>query len=178
MKISRPSRLTLVIGGARSGKSQYAESCVANGPPPWIYIATAEMLDGEMQERIRQHQARRDERWQTHDVPLNLASAIQELATEGRYVLVDCLTLWLSNIMHAGLDVAKECDALAESLARAEGHVVLVSNEVGFGIVPDNALARRFRDEQGRLNMKIAEVADEVVLLVAGQPLKVKSADR
>ena len=165
--------LTLVLGGARSGKSTYAESLISAQPSPWRYIATAQAFDNEMEERIATHQSRRDERWQTVDAPHELAQALAA-SPEGQPVLVDCLTLWLSNRMLAEADIAAETEALAETLSRPAGHWVLVSNEVGSGIVPENALARRFRDEAGRLNQKIAALADEVVLVVAGLPVKVK----
>lgn len=165
--------LTLVLGGARSGKSTYAESLISAQPSPWQYIATAQAFDNEMEERIATHQSRRDERWQTVDAPHELAQALAA-SPEGQPVLVDCLTLWLSNRMLAEADIAAETEALVDTVSRPAGHWVLVSNEVGSGIVPENALARRFRDEAGRLNQKIAALADEVVLVVAGLPVKVK----
>ena len=165
--------LTLVLGGARSGKSTYAESLISAQPSPWRYIATAQAFDNEMEERIAAHQSRRDECWQTVDAPHDLAQALAA-SPEGQPVLVDCLTLWLSNRMLAEADIAAETEALADAVSRPTGHWVLVSNEVGSGIVPENALARRFRDEAGRLNQKIAALADEVVLVVAGLPVKVK----
>ena len=168
-------RLTLVLGGARSGKSRYAESLITALPPPWIYMATAEAGDAEMAQRIAQHQTRRGQGWQTieaaHDLVLPL-----ETARAGAPVLIDCLTLWLSNRMLADADVDAEIQRLEESLDRHAGPVVLVSNEVGFGIVPDNALGRHFRDLQGRLNQRIAARADYVVLMVAGLPLIVKGS--
>ena len=167
------ARVTLVLGGARSGKSRYAEALVATQPPPWIYLATAQALDDEMAGRIAEHRARRDGRWRTVDAPHDLAGALAA-APVGAAVLVDCLTLWLSNRMLAEVDVDAEIVAFEEALDRRVGPVVLVSNEVGFGIVPDNALARRFRDLQGRLNQRVAARADRVVLVVAGQPLTVK----
>lgn len=165
--------LTLVLGGARSGKSTYAESLISAKPSPWRYIATAQAFDNEMEERIATHRARRDEHWQTVDAPHDLAQALAA-CPKGQPVLVDCLTLWLSNRMLAEADIDAETRKLADVLARPTGHWVLVSNEVGSGIVPENALARRFRDEAGRLNQKIAALADEVVLVVAGLPVKVK----
>jgi adenosylcobinamide kinase / adenosylcobinamide-phosphate guanylyltransferase len=164
--------LTLVLGGARSGKSRFAEGLIATEPPPWIYVATAEALDAEMAERIAAHRARRAGKWQTIEAPHDLAGVLA--ATEGRATLVDCLTLWLSNRMLAGADVASEIDRLDKVLAGRNSPLVLVTNEVGFGIVPDNALARRFRDLQGSLNQRLAARADRVVLMVAGLPLFVK----
>jgi adenosylcobinamide kinase/adenosylcobinamide-phosphate guanylyltransferase len=165
--------LTLVIGGARSGKSAHAERLVAALPPPWTYLATAEAYDDEMRERIAMHQSRRDERWRTLDAPLDLAGALEGVA-EGVPVLVDCLTLWLTNHMLAGHDLEAECRRLVEMLVKPRGPWFVVSNEVGLGIVPDNALARRFRDEAGRLNQLIAAVASRVIFMVAGLPMKVK----
>ncbi|SCW30767.1 bifunctional adenosylcobinamide kinase/adenosylcobinamide-phosphate guanylyltransferase [Ancylobacter rudongensis] len=165
--------LTLVLGGARSGKSAYAEGLVAGFPPPWSYIATAQAWDDEMAERIALHRARRGAGWQTLDAPHDLAATLKALPS-GRPVLVDCLTLWLSNRMLAEADLAIECAALVEALASHGGPVVVVSNEVGLGIVPDNALARRFRDAQGRLNQGVAARADSVLFMVAGLPMKVK----
>ncbi|TIL73827.1 MAG: bifunctional adenosylcobinamide kinase/adenosylcobinamide-phosphate guanylyltransferase [Mesorhizobium sp.] len=165
--------MTLVVGGARSGKSAQAESRVTDCPAPWTYIATAQAHDDEMRERIALHRARRGEGWTTVDAPLDLVGAIEALP-DGRPVLIDCLTLWLSNHMLAEHDIEAECRELADVLARPRGPWFVVSNEVGQGIVPDNALARRFRDAAGRLNQQIAAVAGTVLLMVAGLPLKVK----
>jgi adenosylcobinamide kinase/adenosylcobinamide-phosphate guanylyltransferase len=166
-------RLTLVLGGARSGKSRHAEALVTATPPPWVYVATAEPFDDEMKARIAEHRVRRGGQWQTVEAPLDLASAI-EGAPAGATVLVDCLTLWLNNLMFNNRDIDAETRRLEAALAARQGPVVLVSNEVGSGIVPDNAEARRFRDLQGRLNQRIAARADHVVLLVAGLPMVVK----
>jgi adenosylcobinamide kinase/adenosylcobinamide-phosphate guanylyltransferase len=166
-------RLTLVLGGARSGKSRHAETLITALPPPWIYVATAEALDVEMATRIAEHRARRDQRWQTIDAPRDLAGALTCLPA-GSAVLIDCLTLWLSNTMLAGGDLAQEFDRLEAALATTTGPLVVVANEVGLGIVPDNVLGRRFRDAAGRLNQRIAARADRVCLLVAGIPLTVK----
>jgi adenosylcobinamide kinase/adenosylcobinamide-phosphate guanylyltransferase len=165
--------ITLVLGGARSGKSRYAEGLMAAHPPPWFYLATAEAFDQEMVERIAVHRARRQAGWQTIEAPHELAGSLRAVPT-GASVLVDCLTLWLSNRVLAEADIDTEIGALENALARHAGAVVLVSNEVGFGIVPDNALARRFRDLQGRLNQRLAAQADRVVLVVAGLPLTMK----
>lgn len=174
MPIRTLPRLTLVLGGARSGKSAFAESRIGEVPPPWVYIATAEPFDEEMHARIAEHRSRRDARWSTIDCNLDLAAVLERPETTGGAVLVDCLTLWLSNVMLAGRDVSAETETLLATLASVTGPIVLVSNEVGFGIVPDNALARRFRDAQGRLNQRIAALADEVVLMAAGLPLVLK----
>jgi adenosylcobinamide kinase/adenosylcobinamide-phosphate guanylyltransferase len=164
--------LTLVLGGARSGKSRYAESLITTLPAPWVYVATAQAGDPEMTARIAVHRGRRDTGWETIETPRDLAGA---LAAHGKApILVDCLTLWLSNLLLADADVDAETGRLEAALGHVPAPVVLVSNEVGFGIVPDNALARRFRDLQGRLNQRIASRADRVVLMVAGLPLIVK----
>lgn len=164
--------LTLVLGGARSGKSRYAEHLITALPPSWLYVATAEALDPEMAERIGAHRARRDASWRTIEAPRDLAAALSTSAN--RPVLVDCLTLWLSNIMLADADVENEMHRLEAVLAAMASPVVLVANEVGFGIVPEHPLGRRFRDLQGLLNQRIAARADRVVLLVAGLPLALK----
>ncbi len=142
--------------------------------PPWVYVATAEAHDDEMAARITEHRHRRDGRWRTVEAPLDLPGAIAAHASDGQAVLIDCLTLWLSNVMLAGQDLLAEQQRLVTALRDAEGPVVVVSNEVGFGIVPDNALARKFRDAQGRLNMQVAAVADRAVLIAAGLPLILK----
>jgi adenosylcobinamide kinase / adenosylcobinamide-phosphate guanylyltransferase len=167
-------RLTLVLGGARSGKSRHAEGLIAaSAPPPWIYVATAQALDAEMTERIGHHRERRGTGWQTMEAPHDLAGAIAAAPPDAA-LLADCLTLWLTNRMLAEADIDADTAALEKALARRRGPTVLVSNEVGSGIVPDNALARRFADLQGRLNQRIAKSADRVVLVVAGLPLTLK----
>jgi adenosylcobinamide kinase/adenosylcobinamide-phosphate guanylyltransferase len=167
------SQLTLVLGGARSGKSRYAEQVATASLPPWIYLATAQSFDDEMAARIAEHRSRRSQDWQTIDAPLDLAGALTALPRAAT-VLIDCLTLWLSNLMLAERDIDAEIERLEQAMLAHRAPLVLVSNEVGSGIVPDNALARRFRDAQGRLNQRIAARADRVVLLVAGIPLIVK----
>jgi adenosylcobinamide kinase/adenosylcobinamide-phosphate guanylyltransferase len=159
--------VTLVLGGARSGKSAYAEALLGGG----TYLATATAGDAEMAARIAAHRARRGQAWRTLEEPLELAATLA--ACEGP-VLVDCLTLWLTNIMQAGGDVDAQTQALVAALQELAGPVVLVSNEVGQGIVPDNALAREFRDRAGRLNQDVAAVAGRVVLVAAGLPLVLK----
>ncbi|KAA3449157.1 bifunctional adenosylcobinamide kinase/adenosylcobinamide-phosphate guanylyltransferase [Mesorhizobium sp. SARCC-RB16n] len=166
-------KLTLIIGGARSGKSAHAETLVTALPSPWAYIATAQAYDDEMRERIALHRSRRGEGWLTIDAPLDLAEALEALPDD-QPVLIDCLTLWLTNHMLADHDVEAECRRLADVLSRPRGPWFVVSNEVGQGIVPDNALARRFRDDAGRLNQRVAAVANAVLLMVAGLPFKVK----
>jgi adenosyl cobinamide kinase/adenosyl cobinamide phosphate guanylyltransferase len=164
--------VTLVLGGARSGKSRYAEKIVSALPTPWIYVATAEAGDDEMTARIKAHRQRRGPSWRTIEAPRDLASVL--VSYDPSPVLVDCLTLWLSNLLLADADIEKEVETLDEALAFAAAPVVLVSNEVGSGIVPDHPLGRRFRDLQGILNQRIAARADRVVLMVAGLPLAVK----
>ncbi len=163
----------MVLGGARSGKSAHAEALVTSRPAPWTYVATAQAFDAEMTERIALHRARRGDGWTTLDALLDLPEILESLP-EGRPMLLDCLTLWLSNQMLAGRDVDAESARLAWTLSRPRGPWVVVSNEVGLGIVPDNALARRFRDAAGRLNQQVAAIADRVVFMVAGLPMQVK----
>lgn len=165
--------LSLILGGVRSGKSRHAEALIEAHPSAWRYLATAQPLDEEMAERIAAHQARRSAGWITVEAPLDLAGALAE-APDGQPVLIDCLTIWLSNVMLAGRDPEAEADRLAAALARPRGPWIAVANEVGLGVIPDNALARRFCDAAGRLNQTIAATADHVVLMVAGQPLRVR----
>jgi len=172
---ARPlSRLTLVLGGARSGKSNYAERLVVSAPAPWLYLATAQAIDDEMQARIAEHKGRRDARWRTVEVPLDLAEALAALGEKPQAVLIDCLTLWLSNTLLAKRNLAVAGDRLIAALTAARGPVVVVSNEVGLGIVPDTPLGREFRDAQGQLNQRVAAIADHVVFLAAGLPLTLK----
>ena len=166
------ARVSLILGGARSGKS--ARALALAGTPPHVFIATAQALDVEMAERIRLHQAERGTSWQVVEAPLKLAKAIHAHAADGTTLLVDCLTLWLSNLMHHKRDVTVETDALVAALAVVPCRVVLVSNEVGMGLTPMNALGREFRDAQGRLNQRIAAVADHVEFVAAGLPLVLK----
>jgi adenosylcobinamide kinase / adenosylcobinamide-phosphate guanylyltransferase len=164
--------LTLVLGGARSGKSRYAEGLITALPPPWTYIATAEAGDDEMAARIAGHRARRGTQWHTVEASRALVQALSACGAEP--VLVDCLTLWLSNLMLAEADIGAATVQLEQVLAAANGPRVLVANEVGSGIVPSTALGRRFRDQQGLLNQRIAACAERVILTVAGLPLALK----
>lgn len=166
------NRLTLVLGGARSGKSRYAET-LSTRFPSRAYIATAQALDEEMSARIERHRLDRGALWITREAPLDLVAAVDG-ASEA-FILIDCMTLWISNLMHAERDVGLEVVALCAALRRRAEPTVIVSNEVGQGIVPDNALARRFRDEQGLANRRLAEIADGVVMVMAGLPLVLKS---
>lgn len=163
-----------VLGGARSGKSRYAQArAEAMGLRP-IFIATAQAFDGEMTDRIAQHRAERGANWQTIEAPIDLADAITAHAAPDAILLVDCLTLWTSNLMLAEHDIAAATTQVIEAIQGGRGPIILVSNEVGLGIVPDNALARRFRDAAGTVNQQIAAMVDEVQFLVAGLPLAVK----
>lgn len=170
----RLPRLTLVLGGARAGKSRHAEAMIEATGRAALYLATAEAGDAEMAARIAAHRARRDARWTTIEEPLALLDVLRREGREGRPILVDCLTLWLSNLMLAGRDVAAETGALVAALPTLAGETVMVANEVGLGIVPDNALARAFRDHAGRLNREVAAAAQRVFFLAAGLPLVLK----
>ncbi len=163
--------LTLILGGARSGKSARA---LALCPAPHCFIATAEALDDEMAERIARHKAERGQSWALAEAPLDLAATLAWEAAEGRHLLVDCLTLWLSNLLHHGRDPEAECARLLAAVRAAPGAVVMVSNEVGMGLAPMNALGRAFRDAQGRLNQAVAAEAGRVEFVAAGIPLALK----
>ncbi|WP_349360250.1 bifunctional adenosylcobinamide kinase/adenosylcobinamide-phosphate guanylyltransferase [Stappia sp.] len=167
-------RSVLVTGGARSGKSLFAEGLIrASGREP-VYVATCGAFDAEMEARIARHRDQRGPGWTTIEEQRAVAEVIAREAAPDRAVLVDCLTLWLSNCLFAEADIPAEVAALAESVRGAAGPVVLVTNEVGSGIVPENALARRFRDEQGRLNRMMAQACEAAVLVAAGLPLVLK----
>jgi adenosylcobinamide kinase/adenosylcobinamide-phosphate guanylyltransferase len=167
------SPITLVLGGARSGKSRFAERLVeaAGGG---VYLATGEARDSEMEARIAQHRARRGADWSTVEEPIELAAALRQAAGDGRPVLVDCLTLWLSNLMLAEIDIEAKTADLLITLPQITSPVIFIANEVGLSIVPDNRLARRFRDEAGILNQRIAEAATRVYFIAAGLPLTLK----
>ena len=165
---------TLVFGGARSGKSLFAERLVTESGLAPVYIATAEARDGEMESRIATHRQRRGAEWTTLEEPFDLAGMIAREARPDRALLVDCLTLWLSNHYFAEHDIEAETRGLNDAIAGLVGPVVLVSNEVGFGIVPENRLSRDFRDAQGRLNQSIAAACDRAILVAAGLPLVLK----
>lgn len=163
--------LVFVIGGARSGKSAFAEARATAHPPPWTYVATAQAFDDEMRARIAQHRARRAEGWRTVDAPQRLAQAVRAHAGP---MLVDCLTLWLTNRLLAEADLSADSADLVAALAARTAPTIVVSNEVGLGIVPDNALSRRFRDAAGLLHQAVAARAGEVHLVVAGVPIRAK----
>ena len=168
------ARLTLVLGGAASGKSAHAEALVAGTGLPPVYVATAEALDDEMAARISAHRARRGAEWTTIEAPLDPAAALLEAT--GKAVLVDCLTMWLSNLLTAGRDDAAETEKFLTALAAASDPVVLVANEIGLGVVPETAMAREFRDRHGALNQAVAAAADRVIFVAAGLPLPLKGA--
>ena len=165
--------IVLITGGARSGKSRHAEARTRTFPGQPVYIATAEALDDEMTERIANHRARRGNEWIEREVPLDLLQALVETDGGGAR-LVDCLTLWLSNLLHAKRDWPQAVTALADGLSHQQSPVVMVTNEVGLGIVPDNALARAYRDAAGVMNQTMARLADEVEFVVAGLPIRLK----
>ena len=166
-------RTILITGGARSGKSRIAEDRTLSMGQPATYIATAQAWDDEMRARIATHQARRGAEWVTLQEPLDLLGALAGSDGKGPR-LVDCLTLWLTNLMLGERDWRQEAEALIAALPQQISPVVFVTNEVGMGIVPENALARAFRDAAGTLNQWVAAAADEVILAVSGLPLKVK----
>jgi adenosylcobinamide kinase/adenosylcobinamide-phosphate guanylyltransferase len=168
------ARITLLLGGARSGKSRLAEELAEHRPGRLVYIATAEAWDDEMKARIAEHKARRSDRWHSIEAPVAVAEVLQALPADTGAVLVDCLTLWLSNIMHAGRDIGSETAGLLTALNAVRFPVLLVSNEVGLGIVPENRLAREFRDAQGRLNQAVAAAAGHAIFMAAGLPLVLK----
>jgi adenosylcobinamide kinase/adenosylcobinamide-phosphate guanylyltransferase len=168
-------RTVLVIGGARSGKSSFALSKAGSFPGKKAYIATAEALDEEMKERIEKHRGERGKEWETFEEPIKMAGALKEMGSGYNAAVIDCLTLWLSNLLLGTEDPEEEIEGFL-SLLRERDHppFFIVSNEVGMGIVPDNPLSRRFRDLAGRLNQKVAGIADEVYLVTAGIPLRIK----
>lgn len=169
-------RQRLILGGARSGKSRYAEQLATESQLDGVYIATATANDSEMAERIRHHQAERPATWQTIEEPLRLADTLQAVAHPERAILVDCLTLWLTNLLCHEDPVwfERETQAVLDLLPTLPGEIILVSNEVGQGIVPLGELSRRFVDEAGRLHQRLASQMDQVILMVAGLPLTVK----
>lgn len=166
------NHVTLVLGGARSGKSRHAETLLTAWPPPWCYIATAQAFDAEMAERIAVHRARRPAGWRTLEAPLDIPGALAD--ADGNPVLIDCLTLWVTNLLLAEREVDAAAAALLVAMDRHAGPAILVANETGLGIVPDNPLARRFRDAAGWLNQRVAARADRVLFMVAGLPMVVK----
>jgi adenosylcobinamide kinase/adenosylcobinamide-phosphate guanylyltransferase len=168
--------LELILGGARSGKSRLAERLALESGLPVTYVATAQAGDGEMSARIRQHRERRPAQWGLVEEPLALADALERLAAPERCVLVDCLTLWVTNLLifEDGWRLRGEIDALLEVLPRLPGRIILVSNETGLGVVPLGELSRRYVDEAGWLHQSLAEVSERVVFTVAGLPMVLK----
>lgn len=171
---NKNSKVTFVLGGARSGKSSFAENLVLNKGLKPIYLATGRAYDDEMVDRIDAHKERRGGNWEAIEEPLALSDALMQTDFEGRAILVDCLTLWVTNLMMAGADVKVECEQLANTLKKINVPVVLVSNEVGLGIIPENKMAREFRDYAGFVNQSIAKIADEAYFIASGLPIKLK----
>jgi len=167
-------RSTLVLGGARSGKSRHAQALAEAHGGRLVFVATAQAFDAEMSDRIARHRADRDARWQTVEAPVDLADAITRSGAADATVLVDCLTLWTSNLLLADHSLEPRLDALLAAVRHFPGRLILVSNEVGLGIVPDNALARRFRDMAGTVNQRVAAAADRVQFIAAGLALDLK----
>lgn len=164
----------LVLGGARSGKSGFAQAQAESLSGELIYVATAQALDAEMEDRIARHRDDRGSRWRTVEAPLNLAAAIACESRPNAVLLIDCLTLWASNLMFAECHIQREVEAVTSAIVASPGKIILVSNEVGLGIVPDNALARRFRDAAGEINQAVAQAVDKVIFVAAGLPLVLK----
>lgn len=173
MPFSSPGAV-LVLGGARSGKSRFAESLVTSSGLKRHYVATGRAWDEEMRCRIEQHKSDRGALWTTHEEPLDLVARLHTTDADGRSILIDCLTLWVTNLMMEERDMASEFAALVEFLPKARARLVFVSNEVGLGIVPENRMARDFRDHAGRLHQMVAAAATEVYFVAAGLPLKMK----
>lgn len=165
--------LTLVIGGAASGKSAYSEQIVKASGRPRVYLATSRVFDDEMQTKVSKHISDRGDGWRTIEEPRDIKTAFEDCSAE-EIVLFDCATMWLNNVMMDEADIPSQTDLLLETLKAAPCPIVIVTNEVGHGIVPENKLARQFRDAQGRLNQKLATQADLVVLVTAGLPLSLK----
>jgi adenosylcobinamide kinase/adenosylcobinamide-phosphate guanylyltransferase len=163
-----------VLGGARSGKSRHAQAAAESLDGELVFIATAQAFDDEMTARIKRHRADRGERWRTIEAPLDLAEAIASVRVADAVILVDCLTLWASNLLLSNQGPEPHIAALLQAMVTSRARIILVSNEVGLGIVPDNALARRFRDLAGEINQRVAAAADTVDLLAAGIPLRLK----
>jgi adenosylcobinamide kinase/adenosylcobinamide-phosphate guanylyltransferase len=163
-------RSLLVLGGARSGKSRHAQAVAEALGGTLTYIATAQAFDQEMTERITQHRADRDQRWRTIEAPIDLPEAVAQADAPDAVILVDCLTLWTSNLLLGEHDAEAMLKQLCQAIAAIQGRLILVANETGLGIVPDNALARRFRDLAGRINQQVAASVDAVDFVLAGMP--------
>jgi adenosylcobinamide kinase / adenosylcobinamide-phosphate guanylyltransferase len=165
--------LTLVLGGARSGKSDYALKLAMLAPSPWVFVATAEALDAEMQERIKRHKEMRGEGWVTIEAPIDLAGAMEQAPVDS-VMVIDCFTLWLSNLMLGECNIDHEVGRFGEALRARSAATIAVANEVGLGIIPETPLGRAFRDQAGTLNQHLAAIAGKVILIVAGLPLTIK----
>jgi adenosylcobinamide kinase / adenosylcobinamide-phosphate guanylyltransferase len=172
--VTAARKIVLVIGGARSGKSAFAEDLAAKSGLAKVYVATGQAFDREMSDRIDIHKSRRGPEWENVEDPFDLAGVLRGTAGVGKAVLVDCLTLWITNLMLEQKDFVAEAGALLELLPTLEGQIIFVSSEVGLGIVPDNYMARAFRDHCGKLHQQIGAIADEVYFVAAGLPLKMK----
>jgi adenosylcobinamide kinase/adenosylcobinamide-phosphate guanylyltransferase len=166
--------LTFILGGARSGKSRHAQILAETSGAAPIMIATAQAFDAEMQDRITRHQSERGPAWTTIEAPIDLATAIARIQTPAT-IVIDCLTLWVTNLLMADLDIPAASASLVAACKASPNPIIMVSNETGFGIVPPDPLSRRFRDEAGRLHQRVAAEADTVTLMVAGLPLTVKT---
>lgn len=171
---NRNGQITLILGGTRSGKSSFAQELAEKSGHKLVYIATAEAFDDEMTDRIHRHQQDRGPNWQTVEENRDIASVIAVHSAPQVTLLIDCLTIWLSNLMLAEADIDAAVDQLVKTLSTAQGSIILVSNEVGSGIVPETALGRRFRDESGWMNQRVATAAHNVALITAGLPLWLK----
>lgn len=173
-KMNLAGKTALVLGGARSGKSAFSERLAIATDRECHYIATGRAYDDEMRERIARHREDRGPSWITHEEPTDLVGTLKAIDAPGRIILVDCLTLWVTNLMMEEADIAGRTAALVDHLAVSEAKIVLVSNEVGLGIVPENRMAREFRDHAGRLHQAVAAVVDDVFFVAAGLPLRMK----
>lgn len=175
--MTQTGKVIFVTGGCRSGKSRYAESLCTAVEGPRAYIATAEIFDEEMRERVRLHREQRGDAFHTIEAPIDLAAALRSVPAGTTVVMVDCLTVWMGNLMHHLPDFDEDCSAILDflqALREVSCQVVLVSNELGMGIVPESAMGRRFRDVAGRLNQRVAAIADEAYFTVSGLPMKLK----
>lgn len=173
--MSAAPRLTFILGGARSGKSRHAEHLAQASGLELVYLATGWAGDDEMAARIDRHRQERSQDWTTLEERTDIAGVIARQSRQGRLILIDCLTLWLSNLFAEERDIEAHSAALRQALTAAAGRLIIVSNEIGLGIVPDTPLARLFQDHQGRLNQAVAAIADEVIFIAAGLPLTLKS---
>ena len=177
-------KVQFILGGARSGKSQFAEDLAIklfqnkdSSPTKLVYVATADGFDKEMRERINQHKARRGPEWELYDAPIELPSTIQSIDSSNTIFLVDCISIWTTNLLINGLDTDSYKNDLIQSISLLAGRIILVSSETGLGIVPDNKISRQFRDANGLINQSIARAADSVFFLIAGIPQKIKTSE-